>query len=451
MSGVPNWNNSTMKILLIDSDTVGLNFALRCQWAGHVVRVWQPRSMGTGERCDIGDGMIEKVGDWNIHLSWADLIIVTTNSRYAAELEPLYEQGYPIVGTNKASAELELDRAIGQDVLGECGIETLDFEEFSEYDKAIEFVKRAKKVYVSKPWGGSSDKSLSYVPKSNEDLVCRLERWQKEGVKGKFILQEKIDGTEMAAGTWFGPGGFSKAINETWEEKRFMNDGYGPNTGEMGTVLRYTKHSKLFDQVVKPLESKLHELGFVGNVDVSCMIDRSGRPWPMEFTMRFGWPAFNLMLALHEGDPAEWLADLLVGRDSLEVSNELCCGVLMTLGDYPWEKWPHHKVEGWPIRGLTAEVLGNVALTSAKLGKAPTMVGSEIRDVEGVVTAGEYVLVAYGKGATVEASRKAAYKIVDQISWPPHANVRTDIGKRLEQGLKELHRHGYATDVNYGN
>jgi phosphoribosylamine--glycine ligase len=79
------------------------------------------------------------------------------------------------------------------------------------------------------------------------------------------------------------------------------------------------------------------------------------------------------------------------------------------------------------------------------------MVGSEIRDVEGVVTAGEYVLVAYGKGATVEASRQAAYKVVDQISWPPHINVRTDIGKRLEQGLKELHRHGYATDVNYGN
>ncbi len=231
-----------------------------------------------------------------------------------------------------------------------------------------------------------------------------------------------------------------------------MNGGYGPKTGEMGSILRYTKKSKLFEQVVRPLEEKLHELGFVGNVDVNCMIDAKGRPWPMEFTMRFGWPAFNLMLSLHKGDPAEWLADLLVGRDSLECSNDLCCGVLMTLGDYPWEKWPHARVEGWPIRGLdSAEVLHNVALTSVKLGKAPTVVRGKIEDGECLVTAGEYVLVALGQGRTVEAARKAAYQIVDQISWPPHANVRTDIGCRLEKGLKELHRHGYALDMSYGH
>lgn len=770
-----------MNILLIDSDTVGLNFALRCKWAGHNVKVWQPPSLGTGDRCDIGDGMIERVLAWQSFLVWAELILVTTNSRYAAELEPLYQKGYPIIGTNRASAALELDRTIGQEILQECGIETLEFEEFSNYDKAIEFVKRERKVYVSKPWGGASDKSLSYVPKSAEDLVCRLQRWKAEGVKGKFILQEKIDGTEMAAGAWFGPGGFSKAINETWEEKRFMNGGYGPNcysadtevltkrgwltfdevkltdliasydpltrniffemptkiywtdyegdmisfrnryvdllvtpthqmwaarrktnswhfynadacpsefdilqtgytaerswgdvvipaiekypevrisadiwiafmglylsegyidergrihicqcpgskkeamrvmlddtglkfheyenkwtstpdyqqiaeylrtfghsrekfvpsdiknasssqlhiflaafclgdgdshegrrrytsgsyrmisdlqemmlrigktgvismdkrtmmvspingkeyeaqpvysieeatrekvsireserihysgkigcvalptthllfirrnecvaisgnTGEMGTVLRYTKESALFEQVVRPLEEKLHELKFIGNVDVSCMIDTKGRPHPMEFTMRFGWPAFNLMLSLHKGDPAEWLADLLVGKDSLECYDDLCCGVLMTLGDYPWEKWPHTLVEGWPIRGLdSAEVFYSTALTSAKLGKAPILVGNKIVEGECIVTAGEYVLVAMGHGRTVEAARKAAYKVVDQISWPPHTNVRTDIGCRLEKDLRDLHRLGYALDVNYGN
>lgn len=441
-----------MNILLIDSDTVGLNFALRCKWAGHHVKVWQPPSLGTGERCDIGDGMVERVLTWQSFLAWAELILVTTNSRYAAELEPLYQKGYPIIGTNRASAALELDRTVGQEILHECGIETLEFEEFSNYDKAIEFVKRERKVYVSKPWGGASDKSLSYVPKSAEDLVCRLQRWKAEGVKGKFILQEKIDGTEMAAGAWFGPGGFSKAINETWEEKRFMNGGYGPNTGEMGTVLRYTKESTLFEQVVRPLEEKLHELGFIGNVDVSCMIDSKGHPNPMEFTMRFGWPAFNLMLSLHKGDPAEWLADLLVGKDSLEWHDDLCCGVLMTLGDYPWEKWPHALVEGWPIRGLdSAEVFHNTALTSAKLGKAPMIVGGKIVEGECIVTAGEYVLVAMGHGRTVEAACKAAYEVVDQISWPPHANVRTDIGCRLKKDLKDLHRLGYALDVNYGH
>jgi phosphoribosylamine--glycine ligase len=438
-----------MKILIVDPASAGLNFALRCQWAGHEVKLFIPR-LSEGELCfDVGDGLVPKVPEWQPHMKWADLILVTGNDKYVNELEPFFREGYPIVGTNRESAQLELDRGVGQEALESCGIDTLDYEEFTSYERAIEFVKKEKKIYVSKPWGGAIDKSLSYVPQSREDLVCRLERWKQEGLRGKFILQEKIDGTEMAAGTWFGPGGFSRYINETWEEKRFMNDGYGPNTGEMGTVLRYTKKSKLFEEVVRPLEPRLQELGFVGNVDVSCMIDRSGRPWPMEFTMRFGWPAFNLMMSLHQGDPAEWLLALLEGRDVLECSRSLCCGVLMTLGDYPWCNWTHDQCSEWPIRGLSAEVMDHVALTCVKMGRAPTESGSRIEDRDCLVTAGSYVLVAYGQGRTVEASRQAAYKVADQISWPPHINLRTDIGCRLEKGLKELHRHGYATDVEY--
>lgn len=446
-----------MKVLVIDPAGAGLNFALRCQWAGHEVKLFIPRT-SEGELCfDVGEGLVPKVDAWQPYMNSTDLAIVTGNDKYAVELEPFYKKGYPIVGTNRASAALELDRGVGQETLDECGIATLDYEEFSSYDKAVEFLHKERKAYVSKPWGGAVDKSLSYVPPGEDEaecranLICRLERWKQEGVKGKFILQEKIDGTEIAAGTWFGPGGFCRWINETWEEKRFMNDGYGPNTGEMGTVLRYTKRSQLFEEVVRPLEGKLHELGFVGNVDVSCMIDRAGRPWPMEFTMRFGWPAFNLMLSLHKGDPAEWLVALLEGRDVLDCSTNLCCGVLMSLGDYPWGNWTHDRTVDWPIRGLSAEVMENVALTSAKMGRSPTALGHRIEDREGLVTAGEYVLVAMGQGKNVEAARKAAYGIVDQISWPPHCNVRTDIGCRLEKGLKELHRHGYATDVSYGH
>ncbi len=446
-----------MKILIIDPACAGLNFALRCQWADHDVKIFIPR-LSEGELCfDVGDGLVSKVEAWQPHMDWAELVVVTGNDKYATELETYFQRGYPIVGTNKESAALELDRVVGQEALDDCGIATLDYEEFSSYDKAIEFLRKARKAYVSKPWGGAIDKSLSYVPPGEDEaearanLICRLERWREEGVKGSFILQERIDGAEMAAGTWFGPGGFSRWINETWEEKRFMNDGYGPNTGEMGTVLRYTKKSKLFEEVVRPLEGKLHELGFVGNVDVACMIDRSGIPWPMEFTMRFGWPAFNLMLSLHKGDPAEWLIALLEGRDVLECSTNLSCGVLMSLGDYPWGQWTHDRTVGWPIRGVSAEVINNVALSCVKMGYAPTAFGGKIENVECLVTAGEYVLVAMGQGKSVEAARQAAYKIVDQISWPPHQNVRTDIGCRMEKGLKELHRHGYAVDVTYGD
>jgi phosphoribosylamine---glycine ligase len=428
---------------------VGLALAMRCQDAGHDVRVYMPPMSGKGERCEIGDGMISKVPEWKSRMSWADLVVVTSNNKYAAELSPFFEQGFPILGTNRAAAEWELDRSVGQDILDKCGVDTLEYEEFTDYDKAIAFVKKEKKAYVSKPWGGAADKNLSYVAKTPEDLVCRLEKWKREGLKPNFILQEKADGVEMAAGTWFGPGGFSKWINESWEEKKFMNEGYGPTTGEMGTIGRYTLSSKLFDTVCMPLEDQLHRVGFVGNVDVNCIIDSKGTPWPLEFTMRFGWPSFNLQMALHRGDPAEWMLDLVEGRDTLECSKDICCGVLMTLGDYPWEKWSYDKTADWPIRGLTPKLMEHVALVSAKFGKAPVSIGGEVKEGPAILTAGEYVLVTTGTGKTVTAARKAAYGVIDELHFPCHSNVRTDIGCRLEKNLPVVQKHGFAIGVSY--
>lgn len=426
----------------------GLPLALSFQDAGHSVRTWMAPERG-GRRCEIGDGMIEKVAEWKPSMKWADIILMTDNNHYQAEIEPFFTQGYPIIGANQEAAAWELDRVVGQEVMAECGLEILDYEEFSSYDKAIAYVKKESKPFVSKPWGGSSDKNLSYVPKSAENLVSRLEKWKQEGVKGKFLLQEMVEGQEMAVGAWFGPGGFSRWINENWEEKRFMAGGYGPNTGEMGTILRYTKKSKLFTEVMKPLEERLHEVGYVGYVDVNCIVS-DGVPWPLEFTMRFGWPHINIAMYLHKGDPLDWMAGLLEGKDTLDCSTDIACGVVMSLGDYPWDTWERDKTHGWPIRGLSPSVRKQTSLSSVMLGEAPVMLGGRVQTRETLVTAGEYVMIVNGKGSSVEAARTDCYAMVDSIDWPPHKNLRTDIGCRLEEDLPLLQKQGYAEGMSYG-
>lgn len=436
-----------MKILLLDADQIGLAFALRCVEAGHNVRVWQS-PLPTGKRSTIGDGMVEKVLQWEPSMKWADLIVLTDNTKYAAKLRPYFNSGFPILGTNEESAALELDRQEGQLALGEAGIETLDYEVFKNYDKALAFVKSEKKDYVSKAWGGTSDKNLSYVPGTKADLVNRLENWKKEKLKGDFILQEKIDGIEMGVGAWFGPGGFG-VIEENWEFKKMMVGNLGPTTGEMGTILRYVKKSKLFDEVLKPLEEELHRRKFVGSVDVNCMIDTKGRPWPLEFTCRLGWPAFNLSMALHKGDPANWMVDLLEGRNTLKVSSDICCGVVMVMGDYPWDRDPPEQNDGWPIKGLSAKTLPQCALTCVRKGTAWVDKGTGVVQTETVVTAGSYVLVVTGTGGTVQEAKADCMEVVEEIKWSPHQTYRTDIGDRMEKHLEELHEFGYAKDMEY--
>src|SRR6202000_537986 len=108
--------------------------------------------------------------------------------------------GYNIFGPSKEAADWELDREIGQEVFRKHGIKVPPYKIFSNYDKAIEYVKKEDRRFVSKP-SGDADKALSYVAKSPEDLVYMLTRWKANNkLKGEFILQEFIPGIEMAVG-----------------------------------------------------------------------------------------------------------------------------------------------------------------------------------------------------------------------------------------------------------
>jgi phosphoribosylamine--glycine ligase len=437
-----------MKILVIDQDLVGLPFSMNAQRHGHDVLLWQAPEKGKPTL--IGDGIVTKVRDWKTKLSWADMIVMTDNSKYGAEIEPYFKKGYPIFGCNQKAAELELDREVGQRVLEESGIECLPFETFTSYDKAAEYVRKTGKTYVCKPWGGNPDKSLSYVSKSPADMIYKLERWKTHNkMKGKFLLQECIQGVEMAVGGWFGPGGWCEPLNENWEEKRLMNEGLGVNTGEMGTVMRYTKKSALFDQVLKPCTDHLADLGYVGYVDMNCMVDDKGTPWPLEFTMRFGWPHFNLCMSLHKGDPANWMAGLLEGKDLLRVSEDVCVGVVIAHGDYPYGNFSQEEVSGFPLAGVKPAVAPRLHLSSVMKAEAPIMVGEKVETRETWCTAGEYIAIATGLGPTVCAAQEACYDLAWSIEFPSNRMFRTDIGCRLEDGLPELQKHGFAKGMKY--
>jgi len=439
-----------MKVFILDVGKVGLPMAMRMLDDGHDVRLWMPPDKG-GKPSPIGRGIVKVVPTWERSMDWADLIVMTDNMKLGDRIEPFFRKGYPIFGANKASAALELDRELGQDVLKKAGIDVLPYKTFSSYDAAIAYVVKEDKPFVSKPWGGNPDKSLSYVPKTPEDLISQLEHWKKQKLPGEFMLQEKVDGHEMAVGVWCGPQGFLPPINENWEEKRLLNGGLGPNTGEMGTIMRYVEKSKLFDKVLKPLEQEMVDRGYVGYVDVNCIITDDGTPWPLEFTMRFGWPHFNLCMNLHEVDSVEWMADLIDGQDSLRVKYDTTClGVVMALKDYPWDLLPMEQSVGHPIRGLTPKILPYVHMSSVMRDTAPVRYAGKIAWKETYCTAGTYALVVTGLGETVTAAHDDAYAHVEKINWPPHKTYRTDIGARLEKDLPALQKLGYAKGMNYG-
>ena len=434
-----------MKVLFLDAfgGDGCLDVVLRAQDDGHEVR-WHYRK--DARSMEFGRGLVTHVSDWRDHMRWADLVVLADNTKHLREVDAWRKNhGVPVVGATTEAASWELDRKVGQDVFKRAGIPIPPFKEFTDYDAAIAYVQKEGRAFVSKPSYDESDKSLSYVGKSPDDLIYMLTKWKKQQkLKGAFILQEKISGCEMAVGGWFGPHGFNRDVCENWEFKCLMAGDCGPNCGEMGTVLRFVSKSKLFDKVLKPLEDRLSRLGYVGYVDVNCIIDEDGDPWPLEFTMRMGWPTFNIQQALVKGDHVEWLAGLSEGRDLRPFSQETAVGVVMALPDFPYGKKDIKTVLGAPVYGLTPSVRKHVHPCQMQAPNRWTIQGEQ--KVE-LLTAGDYVLVASGTGESVRQARARAYRIIEKIQIPASPFWRPDIGTRLKSQLPEVQKHGYATGI----
>lgn len=437
-----------MRVLAVDHGGFMLDFVMRAQADGHKVKWYISR---TPKNQWIGLGLADFVEDWREYMEWADIVVLPDNTRYMNEMDEWRQRGVPIVGASPASADWELDRKCGQDVFKRNGIQVPPFREFSKYDEAIAYVQKEQRRFVSKPCGDEPDKSLSYVAKSPADMIYMLGRWKAgKRHKGAFILQEFIGGTEMAVGGWFGPAGFIEGWCENWEFKKLMAGETGPATGEMGTVVRYVKKSKLANLVLKPLEDELHKLKYCGYVDVNCIIDDKGVPYPLEFTMRPGWPTFNIQQALlKEGqDHVEWLRDLAEGRPTKPfLMDQVAVGVVMAIPDFPYSSWTRRDTVGIPIYNLEGPKMDNVHLCEVMQGTAPLQLDGKVEEGPCLVTAGDYLLVASGVGPSVRQAAGKAYKILKEIEVPNSPFWRPDIGQRLSKQLPQIQAQGYATGL----
>jgi phosphoribosylamine---glycine ligase len=427
-----------MKVLIVDHTGLNLSFALEAQREGHDVRLYSPQAL-KGQPNHAGRGLVQRMRDWEPSMGWADLVVVSDNSKGMYELDRYRRRGYPIFGSTRETAEWELNRARGQEVLQSAGVSVADSHRFNSFKKAAAFAASSGKRYVAKP-NGDVDKALSYVPKGQDDLAFMLDRWDRTH-KGNadFVLQEFIPGTEFAVGGFFGPAGWVGPWLENFEHKKLMAGDSGPNTGEMGTVMKYVTDSKLAEEMLIPLEGELYRQGYTGYIDVAVIIDERGRPWPLEFTCRFGYPLWPIQQVLHPRK-VEWMADLVVGRDSFKPRDDVAVGVVLAFKDF-LHNVPVEQSMGFPIFGMEKHE-GYVAQDGVMAG--------EVLGKPAIVTANATPITVLHRADSVKGAVEGAYKRVKSINIPNSALYRNDIGHKVEEKIKTLHEFGYAEGWRHG-
>ena len=438
-----------MFILVIDPSGLTLDWCLRCLAAGHTVK-WYTKGSRSSH---IGQGLVDKVTNWKKYMDVADLIFSADNLEFMDEIDEYIKKGYPVFGPGKRAAKLELNRMYGQNVIKDFGGPVIPSHEFKNYDQAIQFVKDNPKRYVCKPCGEEEDKTLSYVAKDEADLIGFLTKRKESGKNGSpyFILQEFKAGTEVACTGIFGPAGWMDFWCEGFEFKKQMNGDLGVNTGEMGTVVRYTKESKIADILMKPMAETLHEIGYVGMLDMNCIIDeKDGTPWPMEWTARPGYPMWNIKQpSIKNEDPAEWMLDCVKGKNTLEVNYETTVGVVMANADFPFNKRDEDDYLDFPV--LTDDIDHKyLHPCEMKLSKTMKMIDGELHEnIPELGTAGSYIIVLTGVGKTITEAKDMAYEHVKKVKLGNDPQYRTDIGERCEKGLAKLRKHGYCQGWKY--
>jgi phosphoribosylamine--glycine ligase len=421
-----------VNVLLLDSDSCGLDLAYRAAEAGHAVKLWQPKENGEAPRDGEGFPGIEKVAGWKDQMLWAKsgLVVNLYNAPITKELDRYREFGFPVFGPSAKSAALEIKRAEGMKALEAKGVKVPPYKTFATLQEAQKYATKSDKRLVFKTLGDEEDKSLSYCASSPEDMVGQIEAWIEQGLtlKGPCMLQDFIEGIEVGVSRWVGAKGFVGPWNVNFEFKKLMPGDYGPATGEMGTVTKYTKTSKLADMTLAPMEKTLVGLGHIGDCDLNCIVDEKGEPWCLEWTNRFGWPSTQILCASHKGDPVKWMKDALTGKDSMDCDERTAMGVLMAAPPFPYPD-EEGEAQGLRISGLE-DAWQNIAPWQVRL-----------EDGEYLST-GPYVCVATALAPDVHDCIPAAYAVVERVKFPNRI-VRSDIGARLEEQLPKLHSLGF--------
>jgi len=394
------------------------------------------------ENQDIADGFVSKTDDWEKDLDWADVIVFDDVLGLGKIAQELREKGKPVVGGTEYTDRLEDDRAFGQEEMKKAGINILQYGEFSSYDDAIEFVAANPSRYVIKPSGEAQNvKRMLFVGEEEDgkDVIQVLEAYKKvstEDIK-IFQLQKKVSGVEIAVGAFFNGSDFVYPININFEHKKLFPGQIGPATGEMGTSMYWSGANKIFNATLLKLEKKLKEEGYVGYIDINCIVNANGI-YPLEFTVRFGYPTIFIQQEGINMPISDFLYGLAEGTLSeFKAKKGFQVGVRIVVPPYPFEDQD------------TFERYSNNA---AILFKKSSYDGIHIEDVKNIngqwLVAGTsgVVLVAVGAGQTMKQAQNQAYNRVKNVIIP-NMYYRTDIGDRWFEDCDRLHTWGYLREV----
>ncbi|AWM60674.1 phosphoribosylamine--glycine ligase [Stutzerimonas stutzeri] len=336
-------------------------------------------------------------------------------------------RGLDIFGPTAAAAQLEGSKAFTKDFLARHAIPTADYQNFTEVEPALAYLREKGAPIVIKADGLAAGKGVivAMTLEEAEDAVRDMLSGNAFGDAGaRVVIEEFLDGEE-ASFIVMVDGEHVLPMATSQDHKRVGDGDSGPNTGGMGAyspapVVTADVHKRVMDEVIYPTVRGMAAEGnvYTGFLYAGLMIDKAGAPKVIEFNCRFGDPETQPIMCRLESSLV-----LLVEAALAKALNKVeatwdprpTVGVVLAAGGYP----------GDYAKGDVIEGLDDAAKLDGKVFHAGTALNAQGQ----VVTAGGRVLCATAIGRTVSEAQQQAYRLAEKIRWNG-CFYRKDIGYR---------------------
>ncbi|WP_342059585.1 phosphoribosylamine--glycine ligase [Aeromonas sp. OTU364] len=421
-----------MKVLIIGNGGREHALAWKAKQSPMVTRVFvAPGNAGTAHEGSIENVAIEAT-DIQALLAFAKaqqigLTIVGPEAPLVKGVVDAFRaEGLAIFGPTAAAAQLEGSKAFAKDFLARHAIPTAEYQNFTEVEPALAYLREKGAPIVIKADGLAAGKGVivAMTLEEAEAAVRDMLSGNAFGDAGaRVVIEEFLDGEE-ASFIVMVDGEHVLPMATSQDHKRVGDGDTGLNTGGMGAyspapVVTDAVHQKVMEQVIMPTVRGMAAEGnvYTGFLYAGLMIDAEGNPKVIEFNCRFGDPETQPIMLRMRSDLVELCLAACAGKlDQVEAIYDprVAIGVVLAAGGYPGDYQ-----QGKPISGLPVEEASGEKVFHA---------GSQLAG-DTIVTAGGRVLCATALGHTVAEAQQRAYQLAGRIQWDG-VFYRKDIGWR---------------------
>ncbi len=345
--------------------------------------------------------------------------------------DALRGKGIRVFGPSQAAAQLEGSKGFMKDLCAKYDIPTARYGRFKSYDSAKAFIESGDFPVVLKADGLAAGKGVIIAQDRQEALdtaKAMLEEASFGEAGAEIVIEEYLDGEEVS---YFAitDGKSVLPLTSAQDHKRAYDGDKGPNTGGMGAysparggIFNAELEQEVLETIIQPTVEGMVVEGcpFSGVLYAGLMIV-NGKPYLLEYNIRFGDPECQPLMMRLKGDLVEVLLAcaeerLEDVRDKISWSDKAALCVVMAAKGYPGA-YPKNTI----IHGLRSLVTrSDTEVFHAGTGHA---------DDGKYINIGGRVLGITATGDDIKTARDNAYDIVNAIDWP-EGFCRRDIGWR---------------------